>query len=96
MVRNTMKSLLVALVAAFALSSMAEAAPKKTVKHRAKHTSRVSSGAPATAGAKPAAKKKPAAKAGTHAPARRSANGTAKKPTAKRAPAKHKPTTKPR
>ena len=40
MVRKTMKMLVVALVAAFALSSMAEAAaPKKTVRHRTKHSS---------------------------------------------------------
>ena len=39
MVRKTMKMLVVALIAAFALSSMAEAAPKKMVRQRAKHSS---------------------------------------------------------
>jgi hypothetical protein len=44
MIRKAMKMLLVALVAACALGSMAEAAPKKAVRHRAKHSTRVSSG----------------------------------------------------
>jgi hypothetical protein len=43
MIRTSMKLLLVALVATFALASSAEAAPRKTVRHRAKHSSRVSS-----------------------------------------------------
>jgi hypothetical protein len=95
MLRKTMKMLVVALVAAFALSSMAEAAPRKTVRHRAKHSSRVSSGE-ATAGKKPAAKKKRAAASSrTHARSRKSATGTAQKPGAKKAPAKHRPATKP-
>src|SRR5258708_5776399 len=44
MIRKTMRILLVALVAAFALSSTAEAAPKKATRARAKHSSRVTSG----------------------------------------------------
>src|SRR5438132_199498 len=47
MVRKTLKMLVVALVAAFTMSSMAEAAAPKKTRHRAKHSSRVSSGAPA-------------------------------------------------
>jgi len=103
MVRKTMKMLLVALIAAFALSSMAEAAapPKKAVRHRAKHSSRVASGGSApvansngTASKPPAKKKAPAAKSGTRA--RTSPNASAPKPPAKKAPAKRRPTTKPR
>ena len=89
MIRKTMKMLAVALIAAFALSSSAEAAPKRT-RHRAKHSSRVASGA-ATTGRKPAAKKKAATgKASAHAKAARKA------PAAKKAPAKRRPATKPR
>jgi hypothetical protein len=90
MVRKTLKMLVVALVAAFALSSMAEAAAPKKTRHRAKHSSRVASGAVATTGKKPAAKKKAAAKS------RAKANGTAKKHTTKKAAAKRRPATKPR
>jgi hypothetical protein len=93
MVRKTLKTLVVALIAAFALTSMAEAAAPKKTRHRAKHSSRVSSGASATAGKKPAAKKKAAsAKAGTRA----KANGAAAKGALKKAPVKRRPTTKPR
>jgi hypothetical protein len=93
MVRKTMKMLVVALIAAFALSSMAEAAAPKKTRHRAKHSSRVSSGAAPVAAKKPAAKKKAAtAKAGTHT----KATGAAKKPAAKKSTAKRRPTTKPR
>jgi hypothetical protein len=89
MIRKTVMALLVALVASFALSSPADAAPKKTVRTRAKHSSRVTSGAATT---KPATKsvvrKRPAAK--------NSATTTAKKPAAKKPAVKRKPTTKPR
>jgi hypothetical protein len=90
MIRKTMMALLVALVASFALSAPADAAPKKTVRTRAKHSSRVTSGAAET---KPAAKKtvvrkRPAAKT--------RATTTAKKPAAKNPAVKRKPTTKPR
>lgn len=91
MVRKTMKMLLVAVAAALALGSVAEAAPKKTVvKPRARHSSRVSSGASVTTAKKPAVTKKRVAKsrAGTAA-AKKST--TAKRPTIKR-----KPATKPR
>ena len=90
MVRKTMKMLVVALVAAFALSSMAEAAAPKKTRHRVKHSSRVASGATATTGKKPAAKKKatPHARAKASAPAHKSAT--------KKVPAKRRPTTKPR
>ena len=96
MVRKTMKMLVVALIAAFALSSIAEAAPTKTVRHRAKHSSRVSSGAAAMAVKTPAPKKTKRAAASSRTRAQSSTSATAKKPAAKRAPAKRKPTTKPR
>src|SRR5476651_1549932 len=95
MVRKTMKMLVVALIAAFALSSIAEAAPKKMVRQRAKHSSRVASGASgdtATTGQKPAAKKKTAV---AKSPARARANSTAQKPAVKKAPARRPQTTKP-
>ena len=87
MVRKTLKMLVVALVAAFTMSSMAEAAAPKKTRHRAKHSSRVSSGAPVQTGKKPAAKKKPA---GSQASAK--AGSTAKK----KAPVARRPATKPR
>ncbi len=57
MIRNTLKMLVVTLVAACALSSIAEAATPTKTRHRTKHSSRVSSGAAATTGTKPTAKK---------------------------------------
>jgi hypothetical protein len=92
MVRKTVRMFIAVLIAAFALSSMAEAAAPTKTRHRAKHSSRVASGAVATTGNKPAAKKKAAAaKSGTHAKA-----NAAAKPAAKKAPAKRRLTTKPR
>ncbi len=88
MVRKTMKMLVMALIAAFALSSVAEAAPRKT-RHRPKHSSRVASGAAATTSRTPAAKRKAARRAHPRASA------SSRKPGVKRAPAK-RPTTKPR
>ena len=93
MVRKTMKMLAMALVAAFALSSMAEAAPKKT-RHRAKHSSRVAFGAAAAAVKKPAGKKKRATSARSRAGA--TAARLAQTPAVKKAPATRRPTTKPR
>jgi hypothetical protein len=92
MVRKTMKMLVVALLAAFTLSSMAEAATPKKTRHRAKHSSRVSSGAATTTGRNPAPKKK-AATAKAHT--RVKASTTAPTQSAKKAPAKRRPTTKP-
>ena len=89
MIRKTMKLLLIAILAAITLSSTAEAAQKKTVRHRPKHSSRVT----ASAASVPAAVKKSKAKR------RASKSTTAKKSTATKrvkATAKRKPTTKPR
>ena len=102
MARKTMKMLLLALVAAFALSSVAEAAtapPKRTVRHRTKHSSRVASGASTTTAKKPAPKRpSAAARARSQSQANRSTTATtAKKPVVKKpAPAPRRQTTKPR
>lgn len=93
MAGKTMKMLVIALIAAFTLTaSMAEAAATKKTRHRAKHSSRVSSGARATTGTKPAAKKKATTAKGAHA----KANGATHAAAVKKAPAKRRPTTKPR
>ncbi len=102
MVHKTMKMLLVALVAAFTLSSMAEAAapPKRAVRHRVKHSSRVASGVSTTPAKRPTPKKKPtvAARSRTRAQASRSSRSpasTVKKAPATNAPVTRRPTTKP-
>ena len=100
MVRKTMKMLVVALMAAFALSSMAEAAvpPKRAVRHRAKHSSRVASGASTTPAKRLEPKKKKptvAARSRTRAQASRSTTSTVKKAPATNAPVAPRPTTKP-
>ena len=82
MIRHTMKMLVLALLASFALSSFAEAAPKKAVRHRPKHSSRVTSGSTTATTAKKSSSKKKR----TAAPARKSTAKTH---------AKRKPTTKP-
>jgi hypothetical protein len=93
MIRKSMKMLLCALLAAFALSSIAEAAPKKALRHRPKHSSRVVSGSAAATATKPAAKKKtPTASADKKKSGATMHRSTAKKP----AQAKRRPTTKPR
>jgi peptidoglycan/LPS O-acetylase OafA/YrhL len=78
----------VLMIAAFALSSMAEAATPTKTRHRTKHSSRVSSGAASATATKPAAKKKPA-------PPRPKASASTTT-TTKKAPAKRRPSTKPR
>ena len=45
--RKTLKMMVAVLLAVFTLASMAEAAPKKAVRHRPRHSSRVSVGIPA-------------------------------------------------
>jgi hypothetical protein len=93
MIRNTMKMLLCALLASFTLSSIAEAAPKKPLPHRPKHSSRVGSGSAAATDKKPATKKKtPTASASKKKSGASVHRSTAKKPQQ----AKRHPTTKPR
>jgi hypothetical protein len=81
MIRKTLKTMLVALAAVFTLATMAEAAPKKVVHHRARHSTRVSSGSATTA------KKHTTRKKTTR---------SASKSTKKRSTAKRTPSTKPR
>jgi hypothetical protein len=80
MIRKTAVALLVALVASFALSSPVDAAPKKTPRARAKHSSHATTGTKRPAAKRKAAKKK----------------ATVKKATAKAKSTKRKPATKPR
>jgi hypothetical protein len=49
MIRKSMKLLMVAVLAVFALASTSEAAGKKTVHKRPKHSTRVAAGSTATA-----------------------------------------------
>ena len=96
MARKTLKMLAVALVAAFALSSVAEAGapPKKSVRHRTKHSSRVASGASTTTARKPAPKK-PAPSSRTRSQASRSTTSAAAAPPATKAPVARRQSTKP-
>ena len=92
---KTFKMLLVALLAVFTLGSLAEAAPKKIVRHRAKHSARASTGT-ATATKKTATKAKPSSrtassKSSTAAKSRPSTSTTAKSKTAAKRPATTKP-----
>lgn len=80
MIRKTLKMFLVALIAAFALGSIAEAAPRKPVRHRTTATRSTT---------RSAVMKKSAAR--KHAPAKRKSTTRAKK-----SPVKRKPSTKPR
>jgi len=84
------KLLLVALLVAFSAASVAEAAPKKSVRHRQKHSSRVSTGA-AASGSQATATHKKTTKKKTSA----SANSTTKKSTTKKS-THRRPSTKPR
>jgi len=90
MIRQSMKLLLCAQLAVFTLSSIAEAAPKKTLRHRTKHSSRVASGG-ATTNTRPATKKKTT----TGSAAKKKSGTAAHRSTAKKQ-VQRKPTTKPR
>jgi hypothetical protein len=48
MIRQPLKIFALACVAVFALGTMAEAAPKKVLHHRARHSARVSAGSATT------------------------------------------------
>jgi hypothetical protein len=91
MIRKSMKFLLCALLAVFTLSSIAEAAPKKTLRHRTKHSSRVASGGATTTNTKPGTKKKTP----TGSAAKKKSGTAANRSTSKKQ-AQRKPTTKPR
>ena len=96
MSRKTIKMLLVAIVASFAIASMAEAAPKKAVRHRVRHSSRVSSGAAATTGNQSPSKKRAIAASNARRRANVGKKATTNKSNASRSTAKRKPITKPR
>jgi hypothetical protein len=49
MIRTALRVFLLATVAIFAVGTMAEAAPKKVLHHRARHSARVSTGSAASA-----------------------------------------------
>jgi hypothetical protein len=97
MTRKAFRMMLVPLVAAFALSSVAEAAPKKAVRHRPKHSSRVSTGAvPSDSQGEAGATKTSGTRAGTAAKSGSTAKkSTGKHSTTKRSATKRRPTTKP-
>jgi hypothetical protein len=81
MTRKTIKRLALALIAVFALGAASEAAAPRKVRHRPKHSTRVSSGTTSTLKKRPAAKKRPVVRKST---------------TARKAAAKRRPPTKPR
>jgi hypothetical protein len=87
MSRKTIKMLLAAIVASFAIASMAEAAPKKAVRHRVRHSSRVSSGAAATAGNRPTSKNQTTAASKKQTTAASKKQTTAAAKARRRAPA---------
>ena len=62
MIRRMLKTLAVALVAVFTLAAAADAAPKRAVRHRPKHSTRVASGTSTTT-----TKKKPPTKSASGA-----------------------------
>jgi hypothetical protein len=107
MIRKAIRMMLVPLVAVFALSSVAEAAPRKAVRHRPKHSSRVSTGAvPPESQGEPGATKTSgsraatAAKSGSTAKKSTGKQSTTKQSTTKHSTTKHStskrpPTTKP-
>ena|SRR5258708_7040404 len=100
MIRN-LKLLLGALLVAFSVASIAEAAPKKAVRHRPKHSTRVSSGAAATAGTRTEAPRRKAAAKKKARPRASGATGSAtgKQKATARASAttvRRRPATKPR
>ena len=80
MIRKTMKMLLVAVVAVCTLGSMAEAAPKKAVRHRAKHSTRVSSSTEPSPTAKAAPKATTKRRAASHSTAAARHKPTSTKP----------------
>jgi len=90
MTRKTLRMLLVALVTILSFASAAEAgAPKKALRHRPKHSSRVASASNSVpkGAAKPTARKKNAAAPAAKSASPKTATPLKKKPT---------PSTKPR
>lgn len=89
MTLKAIRIVLVSMAAALVLSSAVEAAPRKSVRHRPKHSSRVSTGAVPAQKAQATAKKR--SRRGSAVKSR----STAKKSAAKRSTVKRRPATKP-
>jgi DNA-binding protein HU-beta len=90
---KAIRIVLVSMAAALVLASAAEAAPRKSVRHRPKHSSRVSTGAVPAQKVQTTAKKSARARARSGSAVK--ARSTAKKSTAKRSTVKRRPATKP-
>ena len=71
MTRKTLKTMLAVLLAVFTLGSLAEAAPKKAVRHRPRHTTRVAAGATTAVKKRTPRKKRSGARRATPPPAKR-------------------------
>lgn len=71
MIRKTLKTLLVVLLAVFTLGSLAEAASKNVVRHRPRHSTRVAAGATTAVKKRTPRKTKPAARRATPPSAKR-------------------------
>ena len=100
MIRRTLRMLAAALVAAFAVCSVVEAAPPKNIRHRPKPTPRASAGQPATATGTSGQKNPPTVVKRKRVPRKTTARKTTAKSTARaKRPStttEHKPATKPR
>ena len=81
MMRKSLRSLFVVLLSVFVLGSIAEAAPKKVVRHRVRHSaSRVASGTTAAKKRTVVRRRRPAARATTATSAKRPVRRTTTKP----------------
>jgi hypothetical protein len=88
-----LKRLVAALLIAFGAASLAEAAPRKVIRHRPKHSSRVATGVTSTTGTRASTtRRRVAAKKKARTRARRRA---AKKSAARSRAARRLPATKP-
>jgi hypothetical protein len=82
MIRRTIRMVALALVAVFGFGAMADAAPKKAVHHRARHSTRVAS--------------RPAASEATKKTPLKRRTASKKRTAAKKTSASRRPATKPR
>ena len=82
MIRRTIRMVVLALVAVFGFGAIADAAPKKAVHHRARHSTRVAS--------------RPAASAGTTKTPQKRRATPKKRTSARKTSASRRPATKPR
>ena len=91
MTLKAIRIVLVSMAAALALASAVDAAPRKSVRHRPKHSSRVSTGAVPAQKGQATAKKSSRSRRGSAV----KSQSTAKKSTARRSTIKRRPATKP-